>query len=235
MKWTGAILGFLFGGGLFGVLIGYGVGTLIDSLVKKEYSASGKEQGDFVMALLILFSAVMKADGRILKSELNYVKRWLIQNLGEDETQNRLLILKELLNKNIDTKQACEKINSSVSYSARLELLHMLFGIAFADNDLSVKEEECIKQIASYMFISPEDYKTIYAMYFKDTSYAYTILQVDKNASVEEIKKSYRKLCIKYHPDKVASLGEKAQKNAEKKFKEINEAYETIKKERNFN
>ncbi len=235
MKWTGAILGFLFSGGLFGALLGYGLGSLLDSLVKKEYTTSGKKQGDFVIALLILFSAIMKADGRVLKSELNYIKQWLITNLGEEETQNRLLILKELLQKDVNIKETCEKINTSISYSSRLELLHMLFGIALADNDFSKLEEDSIRQIAAYLMITPEDYKTIHAMYFKDNSYAYTILQVDKNASIEEIKKSYRKLCVKYHPDKVASLGEKAQKDAEKKFKEINEAYETIKKERNFN
>lgn len=235
MKWTGAILGFLFSGGLFGALLGYGLGSLLDSLVKKEYTTSGKKQGDFVIALLILFSAIMKADGRVLKSELNYIKQWLITNLGAEEAQNRLLILKELLQKNVNIKETCEKINTSISYSSRLELLHMLFGIALADNDFSKMEEDCIRQIAAYLMITPEDYKTIYAMYFKDNSYAYTILQVDKNASIEEIKKSYKKLCVKYHPDKVASLGEKAQKDAEKKFKEINEAYETIKKERNFN
>lgn len=235
MKWAGAILGFFIGGGLFGAILGYGLGSLFDSLVRKEYKTSGRKQGDFVISLLILFSAVMKADGRVMKTELDFIKRWLISNLGENEAQNRLLILRELLKKDIDLKDACQQIKTSIPYTSRLELLHMLYGIALADNDFSNLEQECIKQIANYLLITPEDYKTIHAMYFKDSSSAYTILQVDKNASIEEIKKSYRKLCIKYHPDKVASLGEKAQKDAEKKFKEINQAYETIKKERNFN
>ncbi|MDO5760562.1 MAG: TerB family tellurite resistance protein [Bacteroidota bacterium] len=235
MKWLGAILGFLFGGGFLGAMIGYGLGSLLNSLVKKEYKADGKKQGDFVMALLMLFAQVMKADGRVTKNELNLVKQWLINNLGEKEAQNRLLILRDLLQKDIDLLQVCKQINSSVAYASRLELLHMLFGIALADQEISPIEKALIIRIANLLLISQQDYKTIEAMYFKSTDWAYTMLQVDKNASNEEIKKSYRKLCIKYHPDKVASLGEKAQKDAENKFKQINQAYETIKKERNFN
>lgn len=235
MKWFGAILGFLFGGGIFGALIGYGVGSLLDSAVKKEYKTDGKKQGDFVMSLLMLFAQVMKIDGRVTKNELNLVKQWLVNNLGEKEAQNRLLILRDILQKDIDINQVCKQINTSIAYASRLELLHMLFGIALADQELSVVEKNYINKIATLLLITPQDYKTIEAMYFKNTDSAYTILQVDRNASNEEIKKSYRRLCIKYHPDKVASLGEKAQKDAERKFKQINEAYETIKKERNFN
>jgi molecular chaperone DnaJ len=54
----------------------------------------------------------------------------------------------------------------------------------------------------------------------------YQILGVTKGASAEEIKKSYRKLAMKYHPDQ-----NKDSKEAEAKFKEINEAYDVLKDE----
>lgn len=57
----------------------------------------------------------------------------------------------------------------------------------------------------------------------------YTILEVDRNATPEEIKKAYRRLVNKYHPDKVAHLGEEFKKLAEKRFKEVQEAYQKIK------
>ena len=72
-------------------------------------------------------------------------------------------------------------------------------------------------------------------MYFEVTDSAYVILQVDKNATDEEVKKAYKRMCIKYHPDKVANLGEDTQRAANEKFKEINNAYEKIKKERHIN
>ena len=235
MKWTGAILGFLFGGGFLGALIGYGIGSLIDSGVKKEYENNGKRQGDFVMSLLVLFAHVMKSDGVVKRGELEVVKKWLRDTLGEADDQNRLLILRELLKQNIDINRACREINHNIAYASRLELLHLLFGIALADGEISNSEKNSMAQIANLLLISNNDYRTIENMYFKNTDSAYTILQVTRESDNEEIRRSYRKLCIKYHPDKVAHLGEKAQKDAEKKFKQINEAYETIKKERNFN
>ncbi len=51
----------------------------------------------------------------------------------------------------------------------------------------------------------------------------YKILGVDKKASADEIKKAYRKLAVKYHPDKNPD-----DKLAEEKFKELNEAYEVL-------
>lgn len=57
----------------------------------------------------------------------------------------------------------------------------------------------------------------------------YTILEVDRNATPDEIKKAYRRLVNKYHPDKVVHLGEEFKKLAEKRFNEVQEAYQKIK------
>lgn len=231
-KWLGGILGFTFGGGIFGGIIGYAIGSLLEKKVKTEYSG-GEQQGDFMMGLLILTAAVMKADGKVMKSELNFVKDFLAKNFGANNLQNRLDILRQLLDKNIDVYQACEKIRISFPYATKLQLLHYLFGIAVADNDCTKAEKDLIERIANLIGLSQADYKSIEAMYFQVTDSAYVILQVERNATDEEVKKAYKRMCIKYHPDKVAHLGEEAQKAANEKFQEINNAYEQIKKERN--
>lgn len=56
----------------------------------------------------------------------------------------------------------------------------------------------------------------------------YSILGVDKNASQDEIKKAFRKLSLKWHPDRQQGKSEEEKKAAEEKFKEISEAYETL-------
>lgn len=56
----------------------------------------------------------------------------------------------------------------------------------------------------------------------------YGILGIKKDATEDEIKKSYRKLALKYHPDKWADKPQQEQKKAEDKFKEITEAYEVL-------
>ena len=231
-KWLGGILGFTFGGGIFGGIIGYAIGSLLEKKVKTEYRG-GEQQGDFMMGLLILTAAVMKADGKVMKSELNFVKEYFTKNFGNDNLQNRLDILRQLLDKNIDVYQACEKIRISFPYATKLQLLHYLFGIAVADNDCTKAEKDLIERIANLIGLSQADYKSIEAMYFQVTDSAYVILQVERNATDEEIKRAYKRMCIKYHPDKVAHLGEEAQKAANEKFQEINNAYEQIKKERN--
>ena len=60
----------------------------------------------------------------------------------------------------------------------------------------------------------------------------YKVLDIDRSASQEDIKKAYRKLAMKYHPDKVRDLGEMHQKAAQDKFIEVQKAYEQICKER---
>lgn len=231
-KWLGGILGFTFGGGIFGGIIGYAIGSLLEKKVKTEYRG-GEQQGDFMMGLLILTAAVMKADGKVMKSELNFVKDFLAKNFGANNLQNRIDILRQLLDKNIDVYQTCEKIRTSFPYATKLQLLHYLFGIAVADNDCTKAEKDLIERIANLIGLSQADYKSIEAMYFQVTDSAYVILQVERNATDEEIKRAYKRMCIKYHPDKVAHLGEEAQKAANEKFQEINNAYEQIKKERN--
>lgn len=202
---------------------------------KKIYSSSNTTQGNFIIALLFLFAEVMKTDGRVMKSELNYVKDWLVLNFGESKAQECLKILKGILNQTSDLYKASEKINASINYSNRLQLIHCLFGIALADGEVSREEIYTIEKIANLLRISSADYTTVQNMYFKNADSAYKILQVEKSATDEEIKKAYKKLCIKYHPDKVAHLGEEVQKAANEKFQKINEAFETIKKERNIN
>ncbi|MEE0917447.1 MAG: TerB family tellurite resistance protein [Bacteroidales bacterium] len=231
-KWLGGILGFTFGGGIFGGIIGYAIGSLLEKKVKTEYRG-GEQQGDFMMGLLILTAAVMKADGKVMKSELNFVKDFLAKNFGANNLQNRIDILRQLLDKNIDVYQTCEKIRISFPYATKLQLLHYLFGIAVADNDCTKAEKDLIERIANLIGLSQADYKSIEAMYFRVTDSAYVILQVERNATDEEVKRAYKRMCIKYHPDKVAHLGEEAQKAANEKFQEINNAYEQIKKERN--
>ncbi|MBN1930654.1 MAG: DnaJ domain-containing protein [Desulfobacterales bacterium] len=60
------------------------------------------------------------------------------------------------------------------------------------------------------------------------TDNPYTILGINPNASPEDIKKAYRQLAGKYHPDKVAHLGEEFKELAEKRFKEIQKAYQKL-------
>ncbi|MGB5988927.1 MAG: TerB family tellurite resistance protein [Marinifilaceae bacterium] len=235
-KWIGAGLGWAFGGPI-GAAIGFGVGSLFSTSERKQTYTETKNTGrnDFITALLVLSASVMKADGKIMKSELDFVKTFLKDNFGQDTATEATSILKDLLYRQVPLKEVCMQINANTQYQARVQLLHYMFGIAQSDGHTCEAEVNKIEEIASYLNINTSDFSSIKAMFYKDINYAYRILGIDNKATVTEIKKAYRKMAIEHHPDKLEHLGEDIRKGAEEKFREINTAYEQLKKERQFN
>lgn len=232
-KWLGGGLGWVFGGPI-GALIGFSVGSIIDSAGKSTNIIGQTTVGDFGMSFVVLVAAVMKADGKILQSELNYVKKFFLQSFNEEDSKQILIILRDVLKKDIHLDTICLQIRQNMDYSSRLQLLHLLFGIARSDGRVDESEINIINRIANLLGIQDADYGSIKSMFYEDTNSSYKILGIEKSATNEEVKKAYRALAIKYHPDKVTYLGEEFQDQAKKKFQSLNEAYENIKKERNF-
>lgn len=236
-KWIGGGLGWALGGPI-GAIIGFGVGSMIDGgrdAVKTGTNVGygGRTTtGGYVMSLLVLVAAVMKADGKVLKSELDYVKKFLVQNFGETSATEAIKMLKDILNQTIPINDVCWQIQQNMNYSARLQLLHFLYGIAQADGQVDASEQQTIAQISREMGISHSDYESIQAMFVPNTEGDFKILEIEPTATNEELKKAYRRMAMKYHPDKVSHLGEEFQKAANEKFQKVNQAYEKIKKER---
>jgi len=236
-KWIGGGLGWALGGPIGGVL-GFVFGSIFDSMQSGQYEHKGftpTQEGDFKVSLLVMIAAIMKADGRIMKSELEYVKRFLLVQFGEQEAERLLLLLREILRQDLDVDEICEQIQENMEYPSRLQLVHFLFGVAAADGEPHAAEADLLKRICLHMGIRQKDFDSIKAMFIRDTGSAYRILEITPDASDEEVKKAYRKMALKYHPDKVAHLGEDVQKAAKEKFQQLNQAYNEIKQQRGFN
>ncbi len=236
-KWVAGGLGWAFLGPIGGI-VGFVVGSMFEN--EKSFTTGGAGQattktttGGYVMSLLVLVAAVMKADGKVLKSELDYVKNFFVRTFGEASAQEAIKMLRDLLNQTIPVTDVCLQIKTNMDYSSRLQLLHFLFGIAQADGKVDTTEQKLIDHIATTMGITSKDFESIKSMFVANTDAAYKILEVEQTASDEEIKKAYRKMAMKYHPDKVSYLGEDFQNAAKEKFQKVNEAYENLKKERN--
>ncbi len=239
-KWLGAGLGWTFAGPIGGIL-GFVLGSFVDEFSATElkdfqkdiYSGSRTQSGDFEISLLVLAAVVIKADGQVNKTELDFVRSSFRSMYGEERSNRAFKLFKGFMaNKKISTRQVCLQINQHMNHPARLQLLHFLFGVAKSDGVVSEKELHKIATIAGYLNINLRDFNSIKAMFYDDVDSSYKILEIEKSASDSEVKAAYRKMVKKYHPDKLRGLGEEHIKGAEDKFRQVQRAYEHIQKER---
>ena len=213
-KWIGGVLGWVILGPIGG-LIGYLAGRAFDNAAdvmgqqaassgtaRRTYSAA-EQRNSFMVSLLVLSAAVIKADGRTRQAEMDYVKDFIRKNFGEDSVQEAMRLLRQMLEKDVNIYEVGPQIATYMNYSQRLQLFHYLVQIALADGDFSKSEK--------------------------------SVLEISPSATDDEVRTAYRRMAMKNHPDKVATLGPDVQKAAAEKFRQIQEAYDAIKKERGMN
>ncbi len=232
-KWIAGGLGWALFGPIGGI-IGFAAGAILEQ-DGRPVQTRGQQTttGGFVMTLLVLTAAVMKADGKVLKSELDFVKSYFRNAFGPDAATDATRMLRDILKQEIPVNEVCSQIKANMDYASRVQLLHFLYGIAQADGHIDISEQKIIDEIGYRTGVSAKDINSVKSMFVKNTNWAYDVLEISTEATNEEVKKAYRKMAVKYHPDKVSHLGEDFQNKAKEKFQKVSEAYETIKKERN--
>tara|TARA_B110000116_G_C16731820_1_gene534104 strand:- start:238 stop:948 length:711 start_codon:yes stop_codon:yes gene_type:complete len=228
-KWIWGGLGWAVMGPIGGIL-GYAIGSMSG---RQRQSYSQTRGGDFLSVLLVLFAAVMKADGVQKKSELEYIKHFFVNQIGISHTKNLMQIFKKILEQDIPLEKVCMQIKQEMDKPSRLQVIHVLFGLSQSDGDVHPEEIKVIQKISNLLGINQVEYKSIESMFKEDLESAYNVLGVSKESSDIEIKKAYRKMANKYHPDKVVHLGDDFKDIAQEKFKSVSTAYNKIKKERN--
>lgn len=237
-------------------VVGFIIGSLLDQYNRQTASAKGEQarrtysggnddpfsyyrrqsaRFDIQTMLMALSAAVMNADGKILKAELDYVKQFFNQQFGPNFTKEHLQTLKYFLDSgNIPLQEICSDIRMRMPSEVRVQLIHYLFGIAKADGDVSVVEMNTIQRIATMLGVPGVEFESVKNMFYRNVDSDYKILGIESTATDDEVKKAYRKMAISFHPDKVAQMGEEYQKGAKEKFQQIQDAYEAIKKRRGF-
>lgn len=238
-KWIGGIMGFMAMGPL-GALAGYAIGSLFD---KAAYAPENMDAGNetytgqrnsFLFSLLVMASYIIRADGKIMHSEMEFVRRFLRTNFGEDAVAEGEQILLNLFEQRKrmeatnpyafqNTIRECgAQIAANMSYEERLQLLSFLAQIARSDGNVCAAEIDALKEVAQSML----------NLSGNSLEEAYKVLEVEPTATDDEVRAAYRRLALKHHPDRVATLGEDIRKAAEEKFQSINNAKERIYKAR---
>lgn len=246
-KWIAGALGWAMFGPLGGIL-GYFLASQLERIAElsTEYDGGqawgqGGAQGDptwnqgqrnsFLISLLTLSAAVIKADGKVSSAERTRFREFFAGNFGAQAAVEAEEVLNELLQKDFNLYEVCSQIRSCMDYSQRLQLYHYLVSLGACDG-LVQREVDLLETIASYIGLSKSDSDSIMAQFHPSNDKNYRILGIEPGATDEDVKKAYRRMAVKYHPDKVATLGEDVQKAAEEKFKAISQAYEAICRER---
>lgn len=231
-KWIAGALGWAMFGPIGGIL-GYYFTSRLEKLAEntvvygEDQSWNQGQRNSFLMSLMVLSASVIKADGKTTSQELATIRSFFAGNFGAQAGNEAAEILEELLKKDYNLYEVCGQIRSCMDYSQRLQLYHYLVSLGACDG-LQQREIDVLETIATHIGLSKSEVDSIFAQFRPNNDGNYKILEIDLNATDEEVKKAYRKMAIKYHPDKVATLGEDVQKAAEEKFKAVSQAYEAI-------
>lgn len=228
----GALIGFMLGSAYDGYIERSGQKTDVETTRRRSTYSATEQRNSFLVSLLVLSAAVIKADGKTLQSELDYVKDFVRRNFGEDAVPEAMRMLEQLTRQEVNIYSVGPQIAQYMNYSQRLQLFHYLVQIAMADGHFDKKEKGVLEAIGATIGLGQADYESVIAMFYKETNAAYTVLEISASATDDEVRAAYRKMAMKNHPDKVATLGPDVQKAAAEKFRQVQEAYETIKRER---
>jgi DnaJ like chaperone protein len=230
-KWVGIGAGWFLAGPI-GAIIGYYIS-------KKFFDGKNDQAKAYELSLLILSSLVIKSDGKIVKAELDYVKKFFINTFGVQKANKYFEIFNKLNKQSLDSqlRPVCQQLNSYVNHASRLQIIHFLFGVSASDNEIHPSEIELINRIAGYLNVNQYDFESIKSMFLTKGSANsldkwFAILEIDKSSSDADIKKAHRKMVIKYHPDKLQGVSDDIVKLAEEKFLLVQKAYENIMKSR---
>ena len=252
-KWIGGIVGFMAAGPL-GALAGYAIGSMFENNNEDTQGRYGSQsyentstygqRNSFLFSMLVMASYIIKADGKVMHSEMEFVRQFLRVNFGEAAVAEGNQILLNLFEqrKQMDANNPSAfkntiyecgmQIRQNMGYEERLQLLSFLAKIAQSDGSVCQAEIEALKEVATAMGMSAQEVESMLNLGGNTLEQAYKVLEIEPTATDDEVKAAYRKLALKHHPDRVATLGEDVKKAAEEKFQQINNAKEMIYKAR---
>ena len=265
-KWIGAFLGFITTGSPLGALAGYALGSLFESGLdsfsgsdnyNREYDDNDAyaryqryreqqsyegQRNSFLFSLLVLAAYIIRADGRVMHSEMNVLRNFLRQNFGEQAVSQGEDIVRKLFERQkqegvgyrMTIRSACQQIAANMDYSQRLQLVSFLVMIAQADGSVVQAEITALRDVAASLGISAADVESLLNLRGSknDLEAAYKVLGISPSATDDEVKAAYRQMTLKHHPDRVSTLGDDVKRAAEKKLQEINDAKDKIYKAR---
>ncbi len=239
------VMGFLLVSGLFFIFFIFaaiwGTSSYVRYKVSNYEQQQSEDRNHFVQLLTHILVKIAQIDGVVTRAEVQTIKNFFRVNLHYNQEQ--MFWINELIK---EASQSTETIDSlltqfknSFAYEPRLILVELVYQVLYTKENILPEELDMAARIAAFLDISQYDQQTIWSKYHyrrrqqpgvsQEQKY-YEVLGLSPGAEFSEIKKAYRKLSMKYHPDKVGHLGEEFRRVAEEKMKDINVAYDYFSK-----
>lgn len=200
-----------------------------EKLSTKKLSAQQRShQQEIENAILVLAAEVIRCNRNYNTATQQVVQEFISTQFGERGIKQRLKSIDDHQFSGTEpfTKIACKALVLLTTVESRITIIRFLFSVAAADDFVNPKEHRCIHRIAGYLKINEAELKKIKENFLSQNN-PFSILGIEVSASFTEAKTAYRKMILKHHPDKRTS--EVTQQEAEKKFREIQQAFEKIK------
>jgi DnaJ like chaperone protein len=178
-------------------------------------------------AVIVLAAEVMRREGNYSSETKKILLDFLDKNFGRVSAAKRSKLIDDHLfvGPQPFTRMACEQLKSLATQASKQEIIKLLYEIASFDDFVNVKENNVIQKIARYLEISPDELRSLKEKYGRIND-PYAILEIGETISISEVKAAYRKVVLKYHPDK--RKDKVTAEEANRKFREVKKAYEMI-------
>ena len=182
-------------------------------------------------AILVLAAEVIKCNRNYTNSTEEFVLHFFAKQFGERGAKQRIRSLTGLLDMGTEPllKIACKELKILTTHDSRLSILQFLFGVADADDFINGKEIRCLNRLATYLGVSDKDFKELKQAFISENN-PYKILGLEEEATLEQVKTAYRKMVLRFHPDKRAE--DVSTEEANVKFLQIQRAFSLIKEQR---
>jgi DnaJ like chaperone protein len=241
------MMGFLIFSGLAGILLFvalfWGFSYWMQRQVSTYESSQTESHNRFVWLLVHILVKISQLDGHVSRDEVQTIQQFFQQNLRYNQTQMSWVknLIKDATSSTETLESLLEEFRSTFAYEPRLILLELIYQIVYTKDPVPENELASARKIATFLEISEYDHRTIEAKYryqrqrsandsLESAARYYATLGLENGADMNTIKKAYRELSMKYHPDMVSHLGDEFKAVAEEKMKELNAAYEFFKR-----
>jgi DnaJ like chaperone protein len=190
----------------------------------------------FSRNLCTLFIELARCDGPVVREEIRTAREYFERDLQFDAAQLDIVRkqLKASMARPREVDAAARDCAEHLEPKDRLLVLSALYDVALADGGLQRSEQDCIRRIAVALGITEDDQRTMAQLHLGDGTAYFEALGLGPGATDQEVKTAFRRLAAEHHPDKASHLGARAQEAASRRFQDLRDAYDAIRKRRGF-